>query len=115
MNTLVIIPSLPHKFSFSAPLAWLFSDHIDHVRGIYGYMLNEQLAKEYTSFIVELNWFIELYEFELIVAFIKKHNPDSKILFGGLYSQLKYKELFERNNVDYFIKGDSELPLLIIP
>lgn len=105
MQTLVIIPSLMCKFSFSAPLAWLFSDNIDKVKGIYGFQLNTTIVKQYKSFIVELNWFVELYEFALIVEFIKKHNPDSVIMFGGLYSQIKYKEIFQRYPVDYFIKG----------
>jgi len=111
LQTLVIIPSLMCKFSFSAPLAWLFSDNIDKVKGIYGFQLNTTIVKQYKSFIVELNWFVELYEFALIVEFIKKHNPDSVIMFGGLYSQIKYKEIFQRYPVDYFIKGDAELPM----
>lgn len=111
LKTLVIIPNLMNKFSFSAPLAWLFSDHINDVTGIYSFQLNKDIIREYTSFIVELNWFIELYEFTLIVSFIKKHQPKGKILFGGLYSQLKYREIFQRYPVDYFIKGDTELPM----
>jgi len=111
MKTLVVIPSLMHKYSFSAPLAWLFSDNIDCVTGIYSYKLDKSAVMKYSSFIVELNWFIELMEFELITNFIKKHNPDSKILFGGLYSQIKYKEIFDRYPVDFFIRGDAELPM----
>ncbi len=111
MQTLVIIPNLMCKFSFSAPLAWLFSENIEKVKGIYSFELNTSIVKEYKSFIVELNWFIELYEFTLIIEFIKKHNPDSVIMFGGLYSQLKYKEIFQKYPVDYFIKGDAELPM----
>lgn len=111
MKTLVIIPNLMNKFSFSAPLAWLFSEHVHAIRGIYSYQLDRQIIKKYTSFIVELNWFIELYEFQLIVSFIKKHQPKSRILFGGLYSQLKYKKIFKLCQVDYFIKGDTEKPM----
>jgi hypothetical protein len=111
MQTLVVIPSLMHKFTFSAPLAWLFSDHIGQVHGVYSYTLTKELVRQYDSFIVELNWFIELYEFELICSFIKQHNPRAKILFGGLYSQLKYREIFAHAPVDYFIKGDNEVPI----
>ncbi|MFZ6030370.1 MAG: hypothetical protein ACOYYS_21890 [Chloroflexota bacterium] len=111
MQTLVVIPSLMHKYSFSAPLAWLFSGHLDRVKGVYSVTLNEEIVKQYDRFIVELNWFIELVEFELIVRFIKKHNPKAVILFGGLYSQLKYAEVFANTPVDYFIKGDNELPI----
>lgn len=111
METLVIIPSLMHKYSFSAPLAWLFAHDIDRVRGIYSAHLNKVWVQKYDQFIVELNWFIELYEFGLIVRFIKTHNPNARILFGGLYSQLKYKKIFKEHPVDYFIKGDAEIPI----
>ncbi|MBN2005480.1 MAG: hypothetical protein JXA21_19130 [Anaerolineae bacterium] len=111
MKTLVIIPSLQHKYTFSAPLAWLFSHHVGYVDGIYSFALTEAIVKQYHHFIVELNWFLELYEFRLIAKFIKKHNPQATILFGGLYSQLKYKEIFEDSPVDYFIRGDTELPI----
>lgn len=111
MRTLVIIPSLMHKYSFSAPLAWLFSDHIEQVKGIYSFELNKAIVEEHDSFIVELNWFIELLEFDLIARFIKRHNRKAVILFGGLYSQLKYQEIFAHSPVDYFIKGDAELPV----
>lgn len=111
MNVLVIIPSLMHKYSFSSPLAWLFSNHIDRVTGCYSFSLTRDIVCRYDFFIVELNWFIELYEFGLIVRFIKKYNPDARILFGGIHSQLKYKEIFQTYDVDYFIKGDNELPI----
>jgi hypothetical protein len=111
MKTLVIIPSLQHKYTFSAPLAWLFGNHVEYVDGTYSFSLDKDLVKKYDQFIVELNWFIELYEFQLITKFIKKHNPNSSILFGGQYSQLKYKEIFEHAPVDYFIRGDAEVPI----
>jgi hypothetical protein len=111
MQTLVVIPSLMHKYSFSAPLAWLFSDHVDRVKGMYSFALTKDIVKQYSRFIVELNWFIELYEFELIARFIKQHNPRAVILFGGSHSQIKYREIFQHAPVDYFIKGDNEVPL----
>ncbi|HNT75224.1 MAG TPA: hypothetical protein PKH77_09415 [Anaerolineae bacterium] len=111
MKTLVVIPCLQHKYTFSAPLAWMFSRHVDCVEGIYSFSLDKETVQKYDSFIVELNWFIELYEFQLIAQFIKKYNPRARILFGGLYSQLKYKEVFQHAPVDYFIKGDNEVPI----
>ena len=111
MQTLIVIPSLMHKYTFSAPLAWLFSDHADQVKGTYSFALTKDIVKKYDHFVVELNWFIELYEFELITRLIKRHNKKAVILFGGLYSQLKYQEIFRNSPVDYFIKGDNELPI----
>ncbi|HYD43400.1 MAG TPA: hypothetical protein VEB43_21390 [Anaeromyxobacter sp.] len=111
MKTLVVIPSLMHKYSFSAPLAWLFGKDLDKVEGVYSAALTPEKVRGFDQFIVELNWFIELFEFGLVVEFIKRHNPSAKILFGGLFSQLKYREIFARHPVDYFIKGDAELPM----
>lgn len=111
MKCLVIIPSTIHNHSLSAPLVWMFSKHIDNVTGIYGFELTEELVKSHGFFIIELNWFIQLFEFKLLVEYIKKENKDAKILFGGLYASLKYKEIFALFDVDYFIKGDNELPM----
>ncbi len=111
MKTLIIIPALMFKYRFSAPLAWLFSKYVNHVRGMYSFELNKRIVKEYDSFIVELNWYIELFEFQLIVKYIGKYNKDAQILFGDQYSQLRYKEISDRYEVDYFTKGDDELPV----
>jgi len=114
MNTLVIIPSLHHKYSFSAPLSWLFSEHPSKVRGIYSEDLCPKDLWGIDLCIVELNWFVELYEFALIIAFIRKHRRKCQILFGGLFGQLKYREIFSRYDVDYFIKGFAERPIKLL-
>ncbi|MGD2085172.1 MAG: hypothetical protein PVH61_03215 [Candidatus Aminicenantes bacterium] len=114
MKCLVIIPTTMHNYSFSAPLAWMFSQHLNHVKGVYGFELTEELTSGYEYFIIELNWFIELNEFCLLVEFIKKNNKNAKILFGGLYAALKYKEIFRMYDVDYFIRGDNELPIKML-
>ncbi|MBN1760157.1 MAG: hypothetical protein JW863_17655 [Chitinispirillaceae bacterium] len=113
MNALVIIPALIHKFTFSAPLAWLFGHHHEQVKGIYSFELTPDIVRQYDCFIVELSWFIELYEFGLIIRFIRRHNPGAWILFGGMHSQLCYRDIFKTYEVDYFIRGDNELPLAL--
>lgn len=111
MDILIVVPNLHHKYSFSAPLAWLFSSFKGKLRGVYSEELNKELVTQFDTFFVECNWFVELYEFSLIVKFIKKHNENAKIIFGGLYSQLKYRDIFDLTEVDYFIKGFNEKPL----
>lgn len=114
-KALVVIPtSKPnYEIGFSAPLSWLFSNNVNNVKGIFSFQLNPELVHSYNYFIIELNWFTELYEFGLIVDYIKLHNKKAKILFGGIHSQLKYKMIFDNYDVDYFIKGDNELPIQI--
>jgi hypothetical protein len=73
--------------------------------------LSKEYIEEYKTFIIEINWYIELYEAVLISSFIKKHNKKAKILFGGLFASLSYRQIFEKFNVDYCIKGDNELPM----
>ncbi|BCJ94834.1 hypothetical protein acsn021_24030 [Anaerocolumna cellulosilytica] len=111
MKALVVYPITMHNYSFSAPSCWLFSKNKEKIKGIYSFELNEEYVKEYDFFIVELNWFIQLYEFFLIVDYIKEKNKNASILFGGLYSALKYEEIFKRSDVDYYIQGDNELPI----
>ncbi|HHV28100.1 hypothetical protein [Acetivibrio mesophilus] len=111
MNALVVFPITMHNYSFSAPACWLFSKNKDKVKGVYGFELNERLVREYDFFIIELNWFIQLYEFFHIVNYIKSINKNARILFGGLYSALKYEEIFKRADVDYYIQSDNELPI----
>jgi hypothetical protein len=111
MKCLMVIPTTMHNYSFSAPLAWMFAGREETVTGIYGFELTEKLVTSYDFFIIELNWFIQLTEFSLLVEYIKKHNRGARILFGGLYSALKYKEIFQRYEVDYFIQGSNEMPM----
>ncbi len=110
-RTLVVVPTLMLDCSFSAPLAWMFAPCPDRVRGVYGFELTRELVLAHDRFVVELSWFIELHEFGLIVDFIRAHNPGAEILFGGMYAGIVYPEIFRRYRVDYFIRGDSELPL----
>ncbi len=111
MNALVIIPTILVNNGFSAPIAWLFAGQKNRVRGMYGYELTRDAVREYDTFIIELNWFIELIEFGKIVEFIRAHNKKARILFGGLYAAVVYKQIFERYNIDYFILGDNEVPI----
>jgi len=111
VNALVVFPITMHNYSFSAPVCWMFSSNKSKVNGVYGFELSEKLVLEYDFFIIEINWFIQLYEFSMIVEFIKKMNKNAKILFGGLYASLKYEEIFRRLDVDFFILGDNEGPI----
>jgi hypothetical protein len=112
MNCLIVIPTNAlYPESFSAPVAWLFADHVHKVRGVYEWELTPELIRKYDYFIVELNWFLQLAGFANVVNTIRQHNSGAKILFGGLYAALQYREVFARMQVDYFIKGDNELPI----
>ena len=110
-KALVVIPTLMLDASFSAPLAWMFSYHRERVEGIYGFELTIDKARAHERFIVELNWFVELHEFGLLVNFLRTHNPEAEILFGGMYASINPDEIFRRYPVDLFIQGDNEKPI----
>ena len=111
MKTLVVIPTLMLAGCFSAPLAWLFSRHVGRVRGVYGFELTEALVRSHDQFIVELQWFIGLHEFGLVVSFIRALRPDARIVFGGMYGALQHVEVMRRHPVDGFFQGDNEVPI----
>jgi len=108
---LIIIPIPWTNYSFSAPVGWLFSNHVDKVEGIYGFELTKSMAKNFQYFIIELNWFTQLKEFLILSSFIKKYNPKSKILVGGLYASLMWRKIFKYIPIDYYIQGDNEYPI----
>lgn len=113
-KALVVIPlskSIQYMFGLAAPLAWLFAGRADRVRGVYGHELSEALIREHDTFILELCWFTALYEVGLLARYIKDVNPQAKVLIGGLYSQMAYHDLMAHYPIDYFIRGDNELPL----
>lgn len=112
-KSLIIIPisKILYRYGFSAPLGYMFTNHLSFVHGVFSTELTTSLVSEYNYFIVELNWVTEFWEFKLIVDFIKKVNPKNRILFGGLFAQLHYRKIFQSTDVDYFIRGDNELPL----
>jgi hypothetical protein len=89
----------------------MFSCHLEQVEGIYGFELTAEKARQHERFIVQLNWFIELHEFGLLVNFIRTHNPRAEILFGGMYASICPDEIFRRFPVDLTIQGDNELPI----
>jgi len=113
MNCCVVIPTTKSNYEqgFSAPLAWLFSGYENRVRGIYSVDLTPSAVESFDTFIVELNWFTTLHEFEKIVKFIREYQPRALILFGGLFAQIHYERIFQQYEVDYFIRGDNELPM----
>lgn len=112
----VIIPlsKLQYNISMSLPNQWLYTNFYRE-RNVVGIFSNDpkldSYIKESDLVVIELNWFAELYEFTEIVKHCKRINPQVKILFGGLFSNIHYKEIFKRYPVDFFIKGDNELPL----
>jgi hypothetical protein len=113
-KVLVVIPlskSIQYMFGLSAPLAWLFTGRADRVRGVYGHELSEADIREHDTFVIELCWFTAVYEVGVLATHIKRINPRAKILIGGLYSQLAYREILDSYPIDYVIRGDNELPI----
>ncbi len=62
---------------------------------------------------IDLHWMVHGQGSIEIARLVKKHHPDSKLIFGGFSSSYFYRELIEYPEIDYIIRGDStEEPLL---
>ncbi len=64
------------------------------------------------AFGIDLHWLVSSHGAIEVARLVKKHHPDSKVVFGGLSSSYFYKELINYPEVDYVVRGDSaEEPL----
>jgi len=64
---------------------------------------------------IDLHWMVHCHGAIEIARLVKKHHPQSKIVFGGLSSSYYYKELMEYPEIDYVLRGDStEYPVRLL-
>jgi B12-binding domain/radical SAM domain protein len=61
---------------------------------------------------IDLHWLVSSHGAIEVARLVRKHHPESKIVFGGFSSTYFYKELIGYPEVDYVMRGDStEEPL----
>lgn len=75
----------------------------------------ESLLKKYPSFVygIDLHWFIHSFEAIALAKQVKKCDPKSKIVLGGLTASCFAEHILrDFAFVDGIIRGDGELPLL---
>ncbi len=61
---------------------------------------------------IDLHWMVHSHGALEVAKLVKKWHPESKVIFGGFSSSYFYKELLERPEIDYVLRGDStEEPL----
>jgi len=61
---------------------------------------------------IDLHWMLHCHGSIEVARLVKKHHPESKVLFGGLSSSYWFRELMEYPEIDYVLRGDStEEPL----
>ncbi|MBU2609215.1 MAG: cobalamin-dependent protein, partial [Chloroflexi bacterium] len=61
---------------------------------------------------IDLHWMLHCHGSIEIARLVKKHHPDSRVIFGGLSSSYFYQELMQYPEIDYVMRGDStEEPL----
>ena len=64
------------------------------------------------AFGVDLHWLPHAHGSIEVARLIKKHHPDTPVVFGGLSSSYFHEELAAYDCVDYVMRGDStELPM----
>jgi B12-binding domain/radical SAM domain protein len=61
---------------------------------------------------IDLHWLVSCHGAIEVARLVKKHHPESKIVFGGFSSTYFYQELIQYPEADYVMRGDStEEPL----
>jgi B12-binding domain/radical SAM domain protein len=61
---------------------------------------------------IDLHWLVSCHGAIEVARLVKKHHPQSKVIFGGFSSTYFYKELMGYPEVDYVMRGDTtEEPL----
>ena len=74
----------------------------------------EKMIKKLKSplFGIDLHWMLHCHGSIEVARLVKKHHPESKVIFGGLSSSYFYRELMQYPEIDYVMRGDStEEPL----
>lgn len=62
---------------------------------------------------IDLHWLVHASGALELAEAVKRHNPETPVILGGLSSTYFYEELIRRPQVDFLIRGDSsEVPLL---
>ncbi len=62
---------------------------------------------------IDLHWMVHCHGSVEIAGLVKKHHPHSKVIFGGFSSTYFYRELLQRPEIDFVLRGDStEQPFL---
>ena len=64
------------------------------------------------AFGIDLHWMPHAHGAIEVARLVKKHHPDTPIVFGGFSSSFFHEELVQRPEVDFVVRGDStEKPL----
>ena len=56
---------------------------------------------------VDLHWMVHSHGSIEVAKLVKKHHPDSKVVFGGFSSTYFHEQLIEYSEIDFVIRGDS--------
>jgi radical SAM superfamily enzyme YgiQ (UPF0313 family) len=56
---------------------------------------------------IDLHWMVHAHGAIEIAKLVKKHHPESKVIFGGYTATYYYKELIACPEVDFVMRGDS--------
>jgi len=67
------------------------------------------------AFGIDLHWMPHAHGALEVAKLVKKHHPDTPVIFGGFSSSFFHEELIARPEVDFVLRGDStEEPLTLL-
>jgi radical SAM superfamily enzyme YgiQ (UPF0313 family) len=74
----------------------------------------EEMIKKLNApiFGIDLHWMVHCHGSIEVARLVKRHHPESRVLFGGLSASYWCRQLMEYPEIDYILRGDStEEPL----
>jgi B12-binding domain/radical SAM domain protein len=78
-----------------------------------GYDAEEEIGRlKASAFGIDLHWLPHAQGSLELARIVKKHHPQTPVIFGGLSSTYFHRELFDYPQVDFVLRGDStEVPI----
>ncbi len=84
---------------------------------VRGYFLKE-LTKDHIRnakiLILSVHWYVSIKGAIQTADWAKRVNPDISIIAGGMSASVFYPFLLRDSKIDYIIRGDGDIPLLLL-
>lgn len=84
------------------------------VRGTFLGNISEKDIHCAKILILSVHWYVSMKGAIQVAAWAKQVNPDISIIAGGMSASVFYPFLLRDSSIDYIIRGDGDIPLLLL-
>jgi len=84
------------------------------VRGHFLEEISRAAIRKSKLLILSVHWYVNLKGAIQVAAWAKRINPDIVILAGGMSASVFYPFLLRDSKIDFIIRGDGDVPLLLL-